>query len=263
MLNKTLTVASILVVMATVFVCANIAQAQGVITNGLVSYWDFDHITGNTVKDMWGKNDGTIMGNPKVVKGRIGQALEFNGIDDYVDTNGQDDFKFGTGDYTVSLWMNPYVWAGYTAPISNSVYNNGWDGFHFEQEDWVGSPGQINSIRWLAGNDWVNSDIVLSVNTLYHLVGVREAGTLHVYIDGVIKGSGSAPSDVNVDRNLMIARNPDTTYPRNFNGIIDEVAIYNRALSEGEVMQLFTSEGSAAVKATGKLACTWGEIKSW
>ena len=236
MYSKSLIVAFVLGVIATVLVCANVAEAHDVVTDGLVSYWDFDHITGETVKDMWGDNDATIEGDPKTVAGKIGQALEFDGDDDYVDTNEKDDFKFGTGDLTVSVWMKPYVWAGYTALISNSIYQagenpSGWDGFHFEHEDWDGSPGEIDSIRLHCCDDFVNSDITLSVDEWYHIVGVRESGTIYVYIDGVNRGSKEAACDVNVDRNLLIARNPDTNYPRNFNGIIDEVAIYDRALA--------------------------------
>ena len=47
-----------------------------VVTDGLVSYWTFDktHIVNDTVKDVWGDNNGTIIGNPKVVPGQVGEA---------------------------------------------------------------------------------------------------------------------------------------------------------------------------------------------
>ena len=47
--------------------------AERVVTDGLVSYWTFDrhNIVGRTIKDVWGENDGTIVGNPKVVKGKL------------------------------------------------------------------------------------------------------------------------------------------------------------------------------------------------
>ena len=61
----------------------NTAPAS-VVTDGLVSYWTFDkaYIVNDTVKDVWGDNNGTIIGNPKVVPGKIGEALEFDGADD-------------------------------------------------------------------------------------------------------------------------------------------------------------------------------------
>ena len=53
---------------------------QPVVTEGLVSYWTFDKqdIAGGTVKDVWGENDGKIVGDPKVVDGQVGEALEFD-----------------------------------------------------------------------------------------------------------------------------------------------------------------------------------------
>ncbi len=58
------------------------SQAQ-VVEEGLVSYWTFDEadIGGETLKDIFGNNDGTISGDPKAVDGRIGKALEFDGND--------------------------------------------------------------------------------------------------------------------------------------------------------------------------------------
>ena len=58
-------------------VYTDIAEAD-VVTQGLISSWTFDAntIAGNTAKDVWGKNNGTIFGNPKVDKGKFGEALE-------------------------------------------------------------------------------------------------------------------------------------------------------------------------------------------
>ena len=263
MFNKILILVFALAVITIIFMDVNVAKAQSFVTKGLVSYWPFDsrYITGKNVKDWMGNNDGTIKGNPKIVEGKVGQALQFDGEDDYVDTNEQDDFKFGTGDFTVSFWMKANVWDGYTALLSNSVYAGGWDGFHFEHEDWDGSPGEINSIRFHILNDWINSDITLSTNRWYHIVGVRSSGTAYIYIDKVNRGNTVATGNVDVDRNLLIGKNPDETYPRNFNGLIDEVRIYYRALSEAEISQNYNSIG-AVVNPGGKLSLTWGEIKA-
>ena len=59
---------------------------QPIVTEGLVSYWTFDEkdLTGFTVKDVWGENDARIVGAPKIVDGQVGEALEFDGANDYV-----------------------------------------------------------------------------------------------------------------------------------------------------------------------------------
>ena len=94
-------------VMTSGFMCTNMAKAQ-VVTDGLVSYWTLDRvdIDGETVKDVWGNNDGIIAGDPKIVEGKIGQALEFDG-DDFVDIPGTESLDLnGRKELTVTVWVN-------------------------------------------------------------------------------------------------------------------------------------------------------------
>ena len=78
----------------TISVFALNATPAPIVTDGLVSYWTFDrkYITNKTVKDVWGNNNGTLIGNPKVVHGQVGEALEFDGIDDFVNLTTLGDF---------------------------------------------------------------------------------------------------------------------------------------------------------------------------
>ena len=82
-------------------------HAANIVTDGLVSYWTFDEqdIADNTVKDVWGKNNGTIVGNPKVVAGQVGDALEFDGSDDYVNLTNLGDFGSKVGTSTFEAWV--------------------------------------------------------------------------------------------------------------------------------------------------------------
>ena len=72
MFNKAL----VLAVIATVFVHANVAKAQFV-TDGLVSYWNFESVENGTVADGWGNNDGTLVGDAKLATGKVGNC---NGV---------------------------------------------------------------------------------------------------------------------------------------------------------------------------------------
>ena len=88
---------------------ANTAKGQGIVEDGLVSYWTFDSadIQGDVAEDIAGNNDGTINGGPKPVEGKFGQALEFNAADDYVDC-GKDESIASIGDkVTVESWIKP------------------------------------------------------------------------------------------------------------------------------------------------------------
>ena len=78
-----------------------------IVTDGLVSYWTFDrgYITNKTVKDVWGDNNGTLIGNPKVVPGQVGEALEFDGIDDFVNLTTLGDFGGQIGTSSFEAWI--------------------------------------------------------------------------------------------------------------------------------------------------------------
>ncbi|MBM3238931.1 hypothetical protein FJZ31_21780 [Candidatus Poribacteria bacterium] len=83
MFGKFLTIIGVCV--ATALICySNTATAR--IEDGLVSVWtlDKDSIKGNTVNDVFGKNHGAFVGNPKQVEGKLGEALSFDGVVDYV-----------------------------------------------------------------------------------------------------------------------------------------------------------------------------------
>ena len=79
---------------------------QPIVTDGLVSYWTFDEkdIDGFTVKDVWGENDAKIVGDPEIVDGQVGEALEFDGANDYVNLTNLGDFGEKIGTSTFEVW---------------------------------------------------------------------------------------------------------------------------------------------------------------
>ena len=88
------------------------------INSGLVAYYSFDNIHGNILKDDSGNgHDGVIYGNPKVVEGIKGKALEFDGIDDYVKLS---DDPFDLQTFTIALWIKPEQY-GYQTTVCKHV----------------------------------------------------------------------------------------------------------------------------------------------
>jgi hypothetical protein len=121
MFSKSLT--CVLAMVAIAFICANLSEAR-IVQNGLISYWTFNEadIVNKTVKDIMGKNDATIIGDPKIVKGKFGDALEFDGVDDYVNLDPKgggalNDAINGSSAVTVEVWVNPNA-------ISDTEYYN-------------------------------------------------------------------------------------------------------------------------------------------
>ena len=213
------------------------AQAQ---TSGLVGYWTFDEGSGTTANDSSGNNNtGTLTNGPTWTTGKIGQALSFDGVNDYVDAGNSTTHEFGTNSFSVSAWAYPDVIAPdfsverFIVSRVTATEDNGW---------WLHAVA--GGIRGVARQD-ANAAAVLfpaSAGQWYHAVLVvdRAVNQIYLYVDGILRGSASIAGFGDVDaeeRNLLIGA--ERTDIRFFDGSIDEVRVYNRALSPQEVTDLY------------------------
>jgi len=158
-----------------------------------------------------------------------------DGIDDYVDTNEQAIFQFGTGDYSYMFWMYPTNWGSdYVVPISNDHYSGMWESIHITCERGV---APLNRCRVYSGDNfnWLNSVTVFTNNNWYHITVTRVSGLVTIYVNGVYDNSTTITNSVTVARNMYIGRNVDPTYPRHFQGRIDEVRFWNYGLSSEQI----------------------------
>ena len=233
----------------------NQAGAQ-LVEQGLVSYWSFNDIKGKAVKDDWADNDGTIEGPEIAKEGKYGGALRFDGQDDYVNC-GNDASLNITDAISIEAWVYMESAGSYPTIVSKSGAN--W-GYIFE---FLTTTGQINLYLDKANPSWDNvAKTGVQLKKWTHLAATFDGKTLQYYFNGNPDGTYS---DITGGK---IASNQDNVHiggrkvsePHNFNGIIDEVRIYNRALSDSEVKVNMTSDGTA-VNPAGKVAATWGDIK--
>jgi hypothetical protein len=249
--------------MVVIFTNANGVKAD-IVLDGLISYWSLDQSTikGKTVEDIVGENDGALNGNPKEAQGKIGEALEFNG-ENSVDITGTDSLNFSGEDaMTVVAWVN----AGSDEPVIGVVAGccgtivaqrdaNGWalrfDGRNGGQEmEYIVCPGWQGDggfgVPTFPKGEW------------HYLAGVVDDDEQLLYVDGKleVEAAYSGP---------MASNGPETEIGHagdgGFIGIIDEVGIYGKALSEDEIRQNYESKTFAAVNQLNKLATCWGEIK--
>lgn len=117
-LNKVLLVVALLVVFlglsGSVLVSVGLGtQAEVDLEKGLVAYWKFDEGEGDIIFDETGNNDvglpmcaGEGCSRPKWVEGKIGLALEFDGVDDYVDCGNDESLNFTSEDFSIAMWVN-------------------------------------------------------------------------------------------------------------------------------------------------------------
>jgi len=207
----------------------------------LVGHWKLD----TDANDYSGNSHhGTIVGDPCFVTGQIDGALDFNGLNDYVNTNSADLDLAGTDTITVSAWIYPRTTLGDTTHLISDYNKNdtlGWF-VSFSTSDKFGATN-IDSV-----NSRTRVSSALALNQWHHVVAIiSPTGSPNIYINGQLDNDSSSGGDPTTQLymgsgNVMIGRQstPDERY---FNGKIDHVRIYNRALSVSEISQL-TQEGT-------------------
>ena len=204
--------------------------------SGLVAAYSFNEGSGSTVTDVSGHNiTGTISGAAWTAGGRYGNALVFNGSTSFVDLGNPAALQL-TGSMTIEAWIN----ATANPPDDGQIVakSNDTSGWQFKTSPDTGPHTFGMGLRGSSGLVQRYSSTVRSLNTWYHVAGVYNAaaGTLDTYVNGNIANgtlSGVIPaSQLNSTVNVNIGRRTGGYY---FNGIIDEIRIYNRALSQAEV----------------------------
>jgi PGF-CTERM protein/uncharacterized repeat protein (TIGR01451 family) len=222
------------------------ATAQAKSDYGLVAEWHFDEGSGGVVKDSSGNgNDGTIHG-AKWVDGKYGKALEFDGKD-YVDAGRQTELiNFGTGDLTVEAWAKSTSTSTDLQAILAYVTTEAVSKDRYVLQITRSDEGiNANKIRFGIGEEGQNAILVYSDSVIagdgqwHHIVGERKSGTLYLYIDSVQQTDTTDCSSVNLgdfaNSAFSIGYISYLGYPRYFTGLIDEVRIYNRALTADEI----------------------------
>ena len=244
----------VLAVIVAVLMATNVAHARQAITDGLVSYWSFnkDTVTGKAVEDIFGTNDGTMDGNVEVVNGKVGEALKFSG--GHVDCGAGNNLTEIGDQITLEMWIKPEK-AGWAiiAGISRSGNNSyviAWsDQTRVDFNLWNGVL-ETWPFHSLAQPD---------VNKWHHVAGVYDGSKAIIYINGEEDSNKKFEGDLkhNGENFWMGARKSDGLP---FNGLLDELRLYNRGLSQAEIEQNRDAVG-LAVEPTEKLTLTWGSLK--
>ena len=206
-------------------------------TSGLVAAYNFNEGSGSTVTDLSGHNlTGKIVGATWSTGGKYGNALSFNGKSSYVDLGNPAALQL-TGSTTLEAWVkaaaNPASDGQIVAKSDNA---SGWQ----LKTTTDAGPQNFNVTVTNSSGSRVKrfSKTARALSTWYHVAGVYDASarTLTIYVNGVLESGtlqGTVPAaNLNAAVNANIGRRTGGYY---FNGIIDEVRIYNRALSATEI----------------------------
>ena len=255
---------------------------EPIVTDGLVSYWTFDKqdIAGGTVKDVWGENDGKIVGDPKVVDGQVGEALEFDGSDDYVNLTNLGDFGEKVGASTFEAWVKTSFKKDWTTlfKVLDQGCNMAW-AIDVNRSAKAGFPLAEDIVHYYvrqksaAGCNAIAVEIefALSDGKWHHIVfGIVDPGKseVSIYMDGepqeIIEGDVKKLDTFIpfVEPVYIGAANNRGKVERHFPGLIDEVRIYDRPLTADEVTRNFKSKIGLSVQAAEKLPIVWGKLKT-
>ncbi len=256
MLKKISTTAFVLTVLLVLAWQIDTVEAS-VIEDGLVLYWSFEGATiaGDTVEDIVGDNDGTLIGGPGVVEGKFGDGLEFDGSDDYAQMS-----EIPLGDFTIEAWFQATNTPGTWCRIFDAGVGAGGDVFITPNH---GRTGGDLGFSIETGAEF-GSGVRIAVGDWYHMAATYDKGGagMALYVNGELKGTSvynlNSFEDWASPQNWYLAKANwgDPLFP----GIIDEFRIYDRALSQDEVDANMNASG-LAVAPVQKLTSTWGAIK--
>ena len=234
---------------------------------GLVGWWKLDETSGAIASDSSGNgHDGTIVGSPQWVGGYFGGALQFTGDPDMVTVPYSTQLN-PENQFTVMLWANVAPGGtGYRAPFSSRVpgynlYAPAAGTASGTWEMWVGlDPG------WAV----VRPGPAIQEGEWIHIAGVYDNGDMKLYGDGQLGGEATGAMVPNRENELRIgAGGPATGALHHFVGMIDDVRIYDEALSVEEILLAMEGSGERYPYALNPnpadgalLEATWANI-SW
>ncbi len=206
--------------------------------DGLVGWWRFDEMSGSTAGDSSSKNNvGTLRNGPAWAAGHSGGALNFNGSNSYV-ACGADGSLNLTGSLTITAWINPASFGadGYGRIVDKGNNSSGFS-FFVNQHS--------NALSYVVyGGQLVNSNAnAVVLNRWQHVAVVYDqaARTVSFYVDGRIAGTHqyTASPPAAMSRPLVIGIR-EYNLTRAFNGLIDEVSVFDRALTAEQIGQAAT-----------------------
>ena len=213
---------------------------------GMVGWWQAE---GNETETV-GWHDGLPRGGVTFATGKVGQAFQLDGSSGYVEVPSDDDLKF-TGPFSIEAWIN----FSELRSDNDCIVAKGVDAD--EPVDWaleVDNAGKLRVHAQLNGSwDVFSCSTTLSTNTWYHVAMVYDGSSLKGYVNGVLDGSQSASGAVHTsDDSMKIgAYAPsDVSGPDFFPGKIDELTLYNRALSASELLAIYNASADGKHQPT-------------
>jgi len=210
----------------------------------LVGHWPFDEGTGSTAADIISGNDATFTDDPIWTAGVMGDALELDGAGDYLTIANSEIVKLrSTGTYSVAIWIN--VQNTTTGVIlyhglGCSTWASWFLGVGGGEPDATQDPETLKfGVRTANGGAYTSADTPLTGDVWMHVTATYDGSTVRLYVDGEEVSTLDVALPYDSGENLLIGGDSGCGGRQWFSGMIDELQIYDHALSDKEVQSLF------------------------
>jgi len=211
--------------------------------SGIAAYWKADEPAGNTVEDSSANgNTGTAMNGLNRGTGKIDGGLQLDGIDDYVDVSGTQSLEI-SGSIALSAWIKPDQNGGWQSVI-RKLTEIGSHTYPFTAYDLIlvdtgaGTFQPRMDVSGTDGNRVSATGNELAYGSWYHIGGVYDGSTLQIYVNGVVISSTPYSSPL-LQTGQPLYLGVNGALGDAFKGVMDDIRIYNRALSSSEIQSLY------------------------
>lgn len=204
------------------------AGSGGTSPSGLVAAYGFEEVSGSTVVDASGKsNHGAMQNTSRITNGRFGRALSFNGVSSLVKVNDSASLDLTTG-MTLEAWVyNTKTTADWSTVLWKDITAGG-DGVYY-----LYGASDSGPIEGLSSN-LLYGKTNFPVNTWVHLAATYDGKYQRLYVNGTQVAAQAKTGAISTSTGALFIGNDHWT--AFFKGYIDELRIYNRALTAQEVM---------------------------
>ena len=246
-------------------------------STNLILYHDFDDINSNdqVVDKSNFKNynhDGDVYNAVEEDDSMDGDAIRFDGDNDYIEIPDTNRLDLPSGSFTISLWVKQTGNSNSSEQILLDKRNpDDRNTSHYQLA--IESDRKISFTSRCNMTTVTESENTVSANSWHHIAIVRETNRNKIYLDGVLDETGSVNgcSDFSNSESLMVAGPSDLDDDNYFEGILDEFKMYSRALSSSEIEDVYEdlageiendnndSNNNGATSCTPQWECTWGQ----
>ncbi|MEO0705021.1 MAG: NF038122 family metalloprotease [Cyanobacteria bacterium J06649_5] len=240
----------------------NSSPGSNPLSNGLVGHWELDEISGLQAEDVTGGNTGilTNVNTPRWnSSGAVGGALEFGGVDDHILVADSAELDI-TQTLTLATWVNADAFENWTGLIIKGTSN-----VSYALE--LGSDGKLifdtnyGNLAGASGQGTFYSSSGLTINQWHHVAVTYDGNNVQFYIDGQLDSSTAASITLGTSNEELVI-GADLAGGSHFNGDLDDVRVYNRALSAEELAQLSAGEGGVSASSEGGSDFLYGGVGS-